>query len=166
MKSKNKTKKPPRRKEGRPTLYTKKLGDLICEKMQEYASLKQACLKDPALPCERTVIRWVFDGKHPEFCQQYETARKMMVERMQDEILEFSDDRPTITQTVFGSKDQEAQVVSIDSAGIAGNRLSVDSRKFMLTKILPKFKETVDHNVTILDVNALKEAQERAKKRE
>lgn len=156
------TKKKPKKKMGRPTDYTVALAKEICDKMVACGSLKKAIKENKSKwPAETTIYQWIYDMKHPDFTKQYETARKVMVERYLDETIDIAEETPQIVTTIFGSKDQEAQVTSTDSAGIARNRLRVDIRKFFMTKILPKMRETQDLNVTVLNVDRLAKARER-----
>ena len=79
-----------------------------------------------------------------EFSELYDRARKVLVEKEVEKILIISDEYPTIEQTIFGTKGREASYTQIDPAGISRNKLRVDTRKFLITKILPKFKDKLE----------------------
>ena len=64
---------------------------------------------------------------HEGFAAQYTRARMLLAERWAEEVLEVSDELPAMTDEG-----------KIDSGGVAHQRLRVDSRKWLLSKVLPK----------------------------
>lgn len=58
---------------GRPSSYTKEIGDLICHRMAEGESLRQIC-KDDEMPHRTTVIDW--KNGNASFADQYARARQ------------------------------------------------------------------------------------------
>lgn len=71
-----------------------------------------------------TLLSWLTDAKHKEFSEQYEKACNARAEHMFDELLEISD------------KKKEA---------VQRSRLRVDTRKWYLSKLMPKkFGDKVD----------------------
>lgn len=58
---------------GRPSSFTQRVADLICERLIEGESLRQIC-KDPEMPAKLTVIRWKNDIA--SFRAQYARARE------------------------------------------------------------------------------------------
>jgi len=75
---------------GRPSDYSDELADAICERLACGESLRQMCLQDEALPCERTVYRWLIS--HESFCQKYARAREFQAEPHLEDIIEIADD--------------------------------------------------------------------------
>ena len=101
---------------GRPSIYSDELANKLCEELSKGRSLKKICLDD-GMPCERTVMRWLADGEHNEFCQQYAQARNAALDVMADEVLEIADE---------GSED------------VQRDRLRFDARRWYLSKLAPR----------------------------
>jgi len=103
---------------GRPTRYTKAIAEKICEQLASGMTLRQACLSKD-MPHESTVRHWSLhdDEVRPGFVTQYAKARETGYALMADEILEISDDK---------------------SEDVQRDRLRVDTRKWLLSKALPK----------------------------
>lgn len=118
---------------GRPSKYTTKLGNDICQRIAEGESLRAIC-RDKDMPNASTVHAWVLDNE--EFSKQYESARLMQAHHMFEELLEIADDG-TNDWTTRESKDgTEYEVVNPEV--VARSRLRVDTRKWFLSKVAPK----------------------------
>lgn len=117
--------------------YTKEVGDAICERLASGWSLRKSAEEAGIHPS--TVLDWC--ERHPEFAQQYAGARARGYQLLADEILEISDEsRDDIIETETGPVTNHEV--------IARSRLRVDSRKWMLSKMLPKVygdKITAEH---------------------
>lgn len=119
---------------GRPSKFTQKLADAICERLAEGESLRSIC-KDEGMPNERTVRRWVYDDVGG-FSPQYARARDIGLDAMADEILEISDDG---TNDWMEKKDRDGESYYVANGEAMGrSRLRVDTRKWLLSKIAPK----------------------------
>lgn len=108
----------PKRKQGGQTVYTKVIADKICKLLAAGWTLRRAC-SEPGMPDERTVRRWALDEEHP-FAPQYARAREQGYHAMADEILDMADD------------------CFAEAAAVSKARLRVDTRKWLLSKALPK----------------------------
>lgn len=109
-------------------MFTQEKADAICARLVGGLSLRKACEAEGG-PDPSTVLRWVSDN--PAFAQQYAHARKIGYQLLADEIIEISDDSSgDIIDTEQGPK--------VDAERVARSRLRVDSRKWMLSKMLPK----------------------------
>ncbi len=121
------------KKNGRPTAYNKKLGNLICARLAEGESLRRICLDDK-IPDASTVHRWVLDDVQG-FRKQYAHARDIQAEVMFDEILDIADDGSNDFMTITKGNDS----YNIEDKEVTNrSRLRVDSRKWYLSKVLPK----------------------------
>jgi hypothetical protein len=110
--------------------YTQALADEICALLEQGQSLNAIC-KNEGMPTEAAVRLWARDD-HEGFASKYTRAREIGYLRLADEIIEISDD---------GSRDyrkDEDGHETVDHDHIARSRLRVDSRKWMLSKMLPK----------------------------
>lgn len=118
---------------GRPSTFTTQVGDLICARIAEGESLRAVC-RDEGMPGRATVFRW--RDKNPAFDGQYTRAREMLYEHWADELLEIADDSTTdmITKTGRNGSTYEA----VDQEHIQRSRLRVDTRRWLLSKLMPK----------------------------
>lgn len=78
------------------------------------------------MPSEACVRRWALNDVEGFFAQ-YDTAIKLRAARWAEEVLDISDQEPPMTGEG-----------KIDGAGVAHQRLRVDTRKWLLSKVLPK----------------------------
>lgn len=125
-----------KRPRGRPSTYTQAVADRICQELASGSSLRKIC-KAPGMPPESTVREWVIDDVNG-FAAHYTRARQMCAERWADEVLDLADLPPA---TLPDGR--------IDAGAVNHQRLMVDSRKWLLSKVLPKVygdKVAVDHN--------------------
>lgn len=74
---------------GRPSDYSEKGADLICELIAGGESLRRICLKD-GFPDRATVLRWL--DKHEEFAAKYARARELQGDVMDEDIGEVIDE--------------------------------------------------------------------------
>jgi hypothetical protein len=114
---------------GRPSIYSEKLADKICERLASGESLLSIC-KDEGFPHESTVRAWALDDREG-FYTKYARAREIQAEVMADQILEIADDGLNDFKEVDGR-----QVV--DQENIQRSKLRVDTRKWLMSKVLPK----------------------------
>jgi hypothetical protein len=113
---------------GRPSLFTQELADRICARLAAGETLRAVC-RDEDMPSHATVIAW---AKVEPFSDQYAKAREAGYRVMADEILEIADDGANDTY-----QDEEGNTrTNIDVLG--RSRLRVDTRKWLLSKALPK----------------------------
>jgi hypothetical protein len=83
------------------------------------------------MPSMSTVIAWALDNSHG-FAARYARAREVGFTLIAEELLEISDNaKGDFTQDEDGRK-------SVDHENIARARLRVDTRKWMLSKMLPR----------------------------
>jgi hypothetical protein len=107
----------------RPSIYTEKLAAEICNRIARGESLRSIC-KDENMPDRASVHRWLIDKNKREFYDQYESACNIRAENMFDALTEIADNTEGEVQR---------------------DRLRVDTRKWYLSKIMPKkFGEKMD----------------------
>ena len=120
---------------GRPTTFTPELGIKICKRLAAGESLRSIC-KDEGMPSKSSVFEWILDGNHNEFADQYAKAREVQAELLADEIFDIADDgQNDYMERTFA--DGSSQTV-LNAEAIGRSRLRVDSRKWYLSKVLPK----------------------------
>lgn len=126
---------------GRPSDYTAEIADEICTRLANGESLRAICNseRDDFMPHIGTVLRWV--SQNNEFREQYAKAREIQAETHADDIVSIADG-PT-----------EAD----DSVKTARDRLRVDARKWVASKLLPKkYGDKVTQEHTGPDGGAIK----------
>lgn len=101
----------------RPTDYNQTVAATICERLIEGESLRSVC-RDPEMPALSSVMLWL--TKHSEFTEQYAKATEERAAGMFEDMFDIADD------------------VDVDPASVAKARLRVDTRKWALSKMLPK----------------------------
>ena len=75
----------------RPTKYTIKLANEICERLANGESLVSICL-DKHVPSRMTVMRWLNANSHEGFVTEYARAREMQGDYMDDLILKTANE--------------------------------------------------------------------------
>lgn len=99
---------------GRPSKFTQALADRICARLAAGETLRAVC-RDDGMPAPQTVLRWT--AKSDVFAEQYAKARETGYRLMADDLTEIADDK---------------------SGDPARDRLRLDTRKWLLSKALPK----------------------------
>lgn len=137
----------------RTTTFTQEVADEICAQLAEGKSLREVC-RQGHLPSESTVRTWALDDRDG-FSAQYARAREIGYHAMADELLEIADDG---RNDWMEREDGENAGYDANGEHLARSRLRVDTRKWMLSKALPKVygdKLDVNHGggltVTVLD---------------
>ena len=102
---------------GRPTSFTQKMADAICEKLADGKSLRSICLEE-SMPAKATVFRWL--AAHPSFRDQYAHARESQADTLADEIQDIADEKCK------------------DMVAVQRNKMRIDSRKWLASKMRPK----------------------------
>lgn len=121
-------------KRGRPTVYTPETAEEVVRRLAEGETLREIC-RDDHMPTEGAVRGWVVDDREG-FASRYAHAREAQAMRWADEIAEIADD---------GSNDWmernvgDGETITVaDHEHIQRSRLRVDTRKWLLSKVLPK----------------------------
>jgi hypothetical protein len=114
---------------GRPSIYSQAIADEICDRLAAGESLRAIC-RDDCMPDEKAVRVWALENREG-FYPHYARAREIQAERMAEELLEIADDGLNDFKEIDGR-----QVV--DQENINRSRLRVDTRKWILSKVLPK----------------------------
>lgn len=133
---------------GRPSIYTDELVSEICARIASGESLRSICKSDN-MPVMSTIMLWLVDGKHPNFSEQYAEARRIQAETLADELFDISDDASNDWMVRNGKEDEPGYV--LNGEHVQRSRLRLDTRKWYLSKVLPKFadKQQVEHSGSI-----------------
>lgn len=115
---------------GRPSTFTQEIADEICDGLASGKSLRKVC-DEEGMPHRGTVLAWVRDDPDG-FGAQYARARDLLYQHWAEDVVDISDDSGSdIIRTPDGKEITNYEVV-------ARAKLRVDSRKWMLSKLLPK----------------------------
>lgn len=119
---------------GRPTVYTTKLAEEICNAIATTPnkSIVLLCKENEQFPDYSTIKRWLRDERREEFRTLYAQAKEDQAELLAEEIIEIADD---------SARDE---IITEDGRSIENrefinrSRLRVDARKWVAAKLLPK----------------------------
>jgi hypothetical protein len=113
----------------------------ICLRTFEGESMRSIA-RDPDMPSRERIHKELVENAG--FAVQYARAREGLYQAWAEEILEIADDGTTDYVTRIGRNGHEYEAV--DQEHIQRSRLRVDSRKWLLSKLLPKtFGDRVEH---------------------
>jgi hypothetical protein len=123
------------KRRGRQWTYRPEIADEIIARLSEGESLQEIC-RDAHMPPQSTVKMWVLDRPPPgaeanprtgalSFADRYARARAMGYETLADQVILISDE-PILFEG------------APDNAMVQHARLRAESRKWMLSKMLPK----------------------------
>lgn len=139
-------------KGGRPTKYTIAIGDEICERLAEGESLNRIC-KDEHLPARRNVLKWLLKTEnklYDKFRHNYAQAREIQYQCMSDDIMDIADNG---TNDFMEREDPDNPGYAVNGEALGRSRLRVDTRKWFMSKVLPKFKDKTETVVEQKTVN-------------
>ena len=115
---------------GRPTSYTSEFAERILSELADGKSLRTICAQHDALPHPSTIRRWIaqdIDG----FRDKYAHAKEEMLQAWAEDIVHIADESNHDTiETESGEHP--------NNEWISRSKLRVDTRKWLLSKLLPK----------------------------
>ena len=126
---------------GSQSLYSEELAEEICERLAQGESLYAIC-KDPEMPREKTLRMWA--ETRPAFASKYARAREFGYDSIAEQVMALSDQD-------FAGPDG-----FIDNGAVQAARLQTDSRRWFLSKMMPKrYGDKVTQEITGEDGGAL-----------
>lgn len=133
---------------GRPSDFTPELAGTICDRLASGRTLRDVC-RDDDMPDEKTVRTWALEDRGG-FSPQYARAREIGYQAMADEVLEISDDGQNDWMERQGDDGKSMYV--LNGEHVQRSRLRVDTRKWLLSKALPKlYGDKITQEVTGAD---------------
>ena len=118
---------------GRPSKYSQKVADAICQRLATGETLRSIC-RDPAMPQAPTVRHWAMEDREGFFAQ-YARARDLGLDAMADELFDIADDGTNDWMERHG---QGNVGYVLNGENVGRSRLRVDTRKWYLSKLAPK----------------------------
>jgi hypothetical protein len=141
----------PKAKVGAPRRYDRhEVGDYIIGELAKGRSLLNICTVDPGVPDTATFLDWVEKDDPAGIALRYAHAREVGYRLMADEILELSDKKGEWVEVqdldvdgrpllgADGMPTLKKVFMPLNSDVIAHTRLQIDTRKWVLAKMLPK----------------------------
>lgn len=139
--------------------YSPELDAEICTRLAHGESLRKIC-SDLHMPAASSVIEWV-QRDQSGFAERYARAREIGYLLLADEIVQIAD--TPLQGTVETSKEWGTEVKTGDM--LEHRKLQVDTRKWMLAKMLPKVygdKQQIEHSGAIDMAGAITAARNRS----
>lgn len=158
-----------KKKTGRPTKYNQAIDEEICLRLANGESLNAIC-RDKHMPDRCNVMRWILattNSTYDAFRTNYTLAREIQYQNMSDDILDIADDG---TNDWMETNNPGSDGYQVNGEALGRSRLRVDTRKWFMSKVLPKFKDkqqeiqTVIHNIMPVPVADSAESWEEASK--
>lgn len=146
----------------RPSDYTSELAEAICLRLAEGESLRSIC-RDDVMPDKATVLRWI--ARHDAFRDQYVRAKEQGAEALAEEMFEIADDGSNDWMEQLDSEG-EAIGYKLNGEHVQRSKLRIDTRKWYLSKILPKkYGDRIQQDVTVDVKDGLAEKMAAARER-
>lgn len=108
------------------------LVDEILERIMSGESVNAIC-SEPGMPARKSFYMWIIEDD--KLRERYESALNARVHSMSEDLLDIAD--AAVPTTPMGTT---------DTGAVAKQRLQVDTRKWLLSKLVPKkYGDRVDH---------------------
>lgn len=120
----------PKRKPGRPTIYSDAVASAICQRIMAGESLKKIC-EDPNMPAQSTVFDWLL--RKPDFAESYAQAREAQADHFVDEMQEIAD-----ASGLDVSFDENTGKWKLDGEVVNRSRLRVETRARLAELLSPR----------------------------
>ena len=129
---------------GRPSIYTLKLAEDICRVIgSDTRGLKVICSTTQGFPSADTVNVWRYD--HPEFDVMMDKAQALQAKRRVEEAHEIAEDT---SRDMYMNK-EGCEVPN--AAAIARDRLRIDNRKYMASKLAAAiYGDKTQNEITVI----------------
>jgi len=121
-------------KTGRPTTFTKEIADEICARLAQAESLRSIC-RDEHMPNRSTVTDWVIKDTQG-FASQYARAKEIQADVIFEELFDIADDGSNDWMTRETERGNIVEVANHEH--ISRSKLRIDTRRWALSKMLPK----------------------------
>lgn len=122
-------------KVGAPSTYSDDIAAHITTELVNGRSLRAICREDRGIPNVATIIRWLANPEHAEFCAQYARAREAQADILADEVVDIADVCRIGTKTTTKAN---GDVETVTGDMVERARLQIDARKWFASKLAPK----------------------------
>jgi len=122
---------------GRPTVYSEALAVEILSKIASGMSLREIS-RDSAMPAKSTLSLWIAKDRE-NFSARYEQACKARAWVWADELVDIADD--SVNDYMLRQSKSGEEYEATNPEAIARSRLRVDTRKWILSKLLTVYAD-------------------------
>lgn len=105
-------------------MYTKEIGDLICEQLAQGKSLRGICAEQ-GMPAHSTVLEWAREIE--SFANQYARAREIGDDVEFESLADLADEQPPLTPAG-----------AVDNGWVQWQKNRIDTRKWGLARKRPR----------------------------
>lgn len=125
----------------KPLEYNQALGDYVCGQIAEGHSLR-SILRREGLPTTSTWFRWLrlVEG----LSEQYDRACEDRAMSYAEDIVDIADDSSGDTVEKVGRNGETYE--TLDTEFVARSKLRVDARKWVASRLVPKYRDKQDVN--------------------
>jgi len=123
--------------QGRPTVYSEALAVEILSKIASGMSLREIS-RDSAMPAKSTLSLWIAKDRE-NFSARYEQACKARAWVWADELVDIADD--SVNDYMLRQSKSGEEYEATNPEAIARSRLRVDTRKWILSKLLTVYAD-------------------------
>ena len=144
--------------QGRPSIYSDDLSAVMCIRISEGESVNSIC-RDEDMPSKATFFSWLNTNK--SFLDNYTRAKQLGAEAIAEDMFEIADDGTNDWMEKL-DKDGKASSYQLNGEHVQRSKLRVDTRKWYLSKILPKKygdKINVEGNLNHRDATGMSDAE-------
>lgn len=124
---------------GRPSEYSPELAAEIARRMSDGESVLEIS-KDPAMPARSTIMLWRAQNRDG-FSDIYDKAVTARALHIAEELLDIADNG---SNDWMQRNDPNNEGFAVNGENISRSRLRVDTRKWLLSKLLPRYADRVE----------------------
>ena len=128
---------------GRPSLYTEELGNKICTLILSGESVSDIARRED-MPCRSTIMLWITDNKNG-FSDKYAKAIAGRAHTLVEDLIDIADNiagQPVIVDGTPLLDEDGKPIMRIDNVSVNHARLKLDARKWIASKLLPKYSDS------------------------
>ena len=141
--------------------YTEEIADGLCERIAEGESVNSICRSsDTDTPSKSTFFKWLTD--QPTFSDKYTRAKELGAEAIAEDMFEIADDGTNDWMERVDREGTGTGTYTLNGEHVQRSKLRVDTRKWYLSKILPKKygdKINVEGNLNHRDATGMSDAE-------
>ena len=128
-------------------VFTQEIADLVCETIvKSDRGIHWHSRNTPGFPKPATIYNWI--EKHKSFGEQYAQAKVRQMDWIAEQIFEISDD----SRNDFIVGDDGKRIVNQEH--IQRSRLRIDTRKWVMSKLVPKkWGDKIEVEATVTDLS-------------
>lgn len=133
---------------GRPSEYTKEIGDKICERIASSSDSLRVICHEVGVSYS-SLKRWLLDEVNEDFRTQYARAKEDQADYMCEEMIDIADDNTRDIKKIM----KGGQVIEMEDVEVTNrSKLRIETRKWLAGKLKPKKygeKVQTEHSGTV-----------------